>query len=81
MDEVTIRWPNGAVESLQNIPADYIYTVVEGKGITEKIALPAPTVSAAPQPGNRRSQVGGASSPELRGKLTNTKSIFCLSMR
>ena len=48
MDEVTIRWPNGAMESLQNIPADYIYTVVEGKGITEKIALPAPTVSDAP---------------------------------
>jgi enediyne biosynthesis protein E4 len=48
MDEVTIRWPNGSVESLQNVPADYIYTVVEGKGITEKIALPSPNAAAVP---------------------------------
>jgi hypothetical protein len=49
MDEVTIRWPNGSVESFQNVPADYIYTVVEGKGITEKIALPSPTARAVPR--------------------------------
>ena len=49
MDEVSIRWPSGAVESFQNVAADFIYTIVEGKGITDKIALPAPTVSAAPQ--------------------------------
>jgi hypothetical protein len=48
MDEVTIRWPNGSVESFQNVPADYIYTVVEGKGITEKIALPSPSAGATP---------------------------------
>jgi len=46
MDEVTIRWPNGSVESLQNVPTDYIYTIVEGKGITEKIALPSPNAAA-----------------------------------
>jgi hypothetical protein len=48
MDEVTIRWPNGSVESLQNVPADYVYTIVEGKGITEKIALPSPNATAVP---------------------------------
>ena len=48
MDEVTIRWPNGSVESLQNVPADYLYTIVEGKGITEKIALPSPNAAAMP---------------------------------
>jgi hypothetical protein len=48
MDEVTIRWPNGSVESLQNVPADYIYTVVEGKGIIEKIALPSPNAGSMP---------------------------------
>jgi hypothetical protein len=48
MDEVTIRWPNGSVESLQNVPTDYIYTIVEGKGITEKIALPSPNAAAMP---------------------------------
>ncbi len=42
MDEVTIRWPNGAVETLKDLPADYLYTVVEGKGITDKTALPSP---------------------------------------
>jgi len=48
MDEVTIRWPNGSVESLQNVPADYIYTIMEGKGITEKIALPSPNAAGMP---------------------------------
>jgi enediyne biosynthesis protein E4 len=48
MDEVTIRWPNGTVEALQDVPADFIYTVVEGKGITAKVPLPPPV---AP-PGN-----------------------------
>ncbi len=48
MDEVTIRWSNGSVESFQNVPADYIYTIVEGKGITEKFALPPPTLTATP---------------------------------
>lgn len=43
MDEVTIRWPNGATERLQDLPADYIYTVIEGKGITDKVALPSPS--------------------------------------
>lgn len=48
MDEVTIRWPNGALESFKNVPADYIYTIVEGKGITEKLALPTPTATSLP---------------------------------
>ena len=48
MDEVTIRWPNGSIETLRDVPADYIYTVVEGKGITNKIALPTPTAAALP---------------------------------
>jgi hypothetical protein len=41
MDEVSIRWPDGDKEALKNVPADFIYTVTEGKGITDKIALPA----------------------------------------
>ena len=40
MNEVTIRWPSGEKETLKDVPADSIYTVVEGKGITNKIALP-----------------------------------------
>jgi enediyne biosynthesis protein E4 len=41
MSEVNVRWPNGETETLRNVPADFIYTVVEGAGIKDKIALPA----------------------------------------
>jgi hypothetical protein len=43
MDKVEIRWPNGTVEVLKNLPADVIYTVVEGQGITASVKLPATT--------------------------------------
>jgi enediyne biosynthesis protein E4 len=42
MESVQIRWPNGNVETLQDVPDDYIYTVVEGKGIQERKPLPPP---------------------------------------
>jgi hypothetical protein len=42
MDRVTVRWPNGKSEILRDVPADFIYTVVEGQGIKDKIALPHP---------------------------------------
>jgi enediyne biosynthesis protein E4 len=41
MSEVNIRWPNGETEVLRDVPADFIYTVVEGSGIQQKVALPA----------------------------------------
>jgi hypothetical protein len=40
MDEVEIKWPSGKVETLRKVPADFIYTVVEGSGIQGKTALP-----------------------------------------
>ena len=40
MNEVTIRWPNGETESLRDVPADFIYTIVEGEGIQAKMPLP-----------------------------------------
>jgi hypothetical protein len=42
MDSVEIRWPNGATETLQNVPADAIYTIVEGSGIRDTKPLPPP---------------------------------------
>jgi hypothetical protein len=42
IDLVEIRWPNGKTEDLKNLEADYIYTIVEGKGIQGKKALPRP---------------------------------------
>ena len=46
ISQVEIRWPNGKIETLRDVPADFIYTIVEGQGITDKNALPA----AAPSP-------------------------------
>jgi enediyne biosynthesis protein E4 len=46
MDTVEIRWPNGTVETLQNVAADSIYTVVEGAGIRDTKALPPPAPTA-----------------------------------
>jgi len=41
MNEVDIRWPNGAAETLRDVPADFLYTVVEGEGMQKKTPLPA----------------------------------------
>jgi hypothetical protein len=48
MDEVTVRWPSGQIEALKNLPADFIYTIVEGQGIKEKVPLPALEAASAP---------------------------------
>jgi len=45
MDKVRIQWPNGSMEVLRGIPADFIYTVPQGKGIQQKLALSATTAS------------------------------------
>jgi len=47
IESVQIRWPNGNVEALQDVGADYIYTVVEGKGIQDKRPLPPPSTGHA----------------------------------
>jgi enediyne biosynthesis protein E4 len=40
MDQVDIRWPSGRNEQLHQLPADFIYVIVEGQGIQGKTALP-----------------------------------------
>jgi hypothetical protein len=47
LDSVEIRWPSGLVEKLENIPADAIYTIVEGVGIRETKPLPPPATTGA----------------------------------
>ena len=39
IDEVQVRWPNGNVETLRNVPGDFIYTIVEGQGIKDKVVF------------------------------------------
>jgi enediyne biosynthesis protein E4 len=52
METVEIRWPNGATETLQNVSADAIYTIVEGSGIRDAKPLP-PSGSAVAAGGSR----------------------------
>jgi enediyne biosynthesis protein E4 len=39
MSEVSIQWSGGKPEVLRDVPADFLYTVVEGSGIREKVPL------------------------------------------
>jgi hypothetical protein len=41
MNDITIRWPNGETEVLHDVQADFIYTVVEGSGIQQRLSLPS----------------------------------------
>ncbi|HWW16285.1 MAG TPA: CRTAC1 family protein [Candidatus Dormibacteraeota bacterium] len=61
MDEVTVRWPSGQSEVLKNVPADFIYTIVEGQGIKDKVPLPAVKAAAAPARASESgATIGGA---------------------
>jgi enediyne biosynthesis protein E4 len=42
MKKITISWPSGFKEELNNVPGDAIYTLTEGKGITGTTKLPPP---------------------------------------
>ena len=52
IDTVEIRWPSGKLETLENVPADSTYTIVEGSGLRDKKLLSAPGASA-PNAANR----------------------------
>ncbi len=43
MDKVEVRWPNGNIETLRNVPSDAIYTITEGQGITATTKLAPPS--------------------------------------
>jgi enediyne biosynthesis protein E4 len=51
MNSVEVRWPSGSVEKYFNLPADAIYTIVEGKGTTTSIPLPPPAAPSATSQG------------------------------
>jgi hypothetical protein len=48
IDSVEIRWPSGRVETLENVAADSIYTIVESSGIRDTKPLPPFSASALP---------------------------------
>jgi hypothetical protein len=39
IDSVEIDWPSGKKESFSHLPADFIYTFAEGRGVAKKIAF------------------------------------------
>jgi hypothetical protein len=45
IDELTVRWPNGTLQILRDLPADFLYTLVEGKGIAQKAPFSSPHFS------------------------------------
>jgi hypothetical protein len=47
MESVEVRWPNGTSETLQNVSADAIYTIVEGSGIRDAKPLRPPGSAVA----------------------------------
>jgi hypothetical protein len=40
LESVQIRWPDGKTETLRNLPADQLYTIVESQGVQQKTSLP-----------------------------------------
>jgi len=48
IDSVEIRWPSGKVETLENLAADAIYTIVESSGIRDTKPLSPSTLSTIP---------------------------------
>jgi hypothetical protein len=48
MEKVEIRWPNGNTEALNNLAADAIYEIAEGKGLQKTTRLEAP-LAAGPR--------------------------------
>jgi hypothetical protein len=68
MSEVDIRWPNGQIQVLRDVPADFLYNVVEGEGIRDSKALPPlpkPAPSSAATPGEKLPESGSAT-PSVR---------------
>jgi len=43
MERVEVTWPSGQTELLRDVPADFIYTLTEGQGITARVPFPSPT--------------------------------------
>ena len=48
IDSLEIRWPSGKIETLENVGADSIYTIVECSGIRDAKPLPLPGAPSFP---------------------------------
>jgi len=48
ISSVQIFWPSGKTEVLNDLPADFIYTIVEERGVRQRTPLPTVGVSSEP---------------------------------
>jgi len=46
VEKVTIRWPSGAVETIENLEAEQLYEIVEGSGVVAQRPLKAEPLAA-----------------------------------
>jgi hypothetical protein len=37
VERLEIRWPGGAVEVVENLPANHVFTIREGKGVVGRV--------------------------------------------
>jgi len=42
IDRLEIRWPAGGTEIIRDVPANLVLTIVEGKGVTERVPFIRP---------------------------------------
>jgi hypothetical protein len=58
MSKVVVSWPSGQTDTITDLPADFTYTITEGKGVTDRIALPAVAAAstAAPSAANAKAR-------------------------
>ena len=54
MKKIEIEWPSGQRDELKNVPADAIYTILEGKGIQSTINLTSTADETTPKPFSAR---------------------------
>jgi enediyne biosynthesis protein E4 len=57
MKTVEVSWPSGAKETFQNLPADFIYTIEENKGVPTKTPLAVADSSPGTTRGKARSDI------------------------
>jgi len=37
IDTTEVTWPSGKKDVIKNLPTDFIYTIVEGEGVQQKV--------------------------------------------
>jgi hypothetical protein len=57
ISSVRILWPSGKDETYKDLPTDFIYTIVEGSGITERSPFAGKSAVTAAKPDGQAAHV------------------------